>query len=83
MTFFLNTPQIAPFRRQLMPSVAVAAASVGLASLALQGCGPKTTESEANIVGGQVVSATNAQGPEYASTVAITSDSSVAWGKSY
>lgn len=83
MTFFLNTLQPLFLSRPLMPSLAVAAASVGLASFALQGCGPKTTESEANIVGGQVVTAFNAQGPEYASTVAITSDSSVAWGKSY
>lgn len=62
---------------------------VGLAGLAglalgtLQGCGAQSSESSAHIVGGEVVTPAVAAGPEFTSTVAITSEAALAAGRSY
>jgi hypothetical protein len=61
-------------------------ATLGVALLAtalVSACGKNTTDSSANVVGGEVVTARVAKGPEFTSTVAITYDGALSQGQSY
>jgi secreted trypsin-like serine protease len=52
-------------------------------SVSVVGCGPKSSNSSPQIVGGEKVTAANAKGPAYSSTVAISSQGAAAYGQSY
>jgi len=52
-------------------------------TLTLVSCSDQNPDSMVRIVGGQVVTDSNAKGPEFASTVAITHDGAAQQGKSY